>query len=626
DFNSNPLIGYSASLPWVRGETNVDAVNHWTKIVRNHTFKFGADVRRIHDNLLQDQTYSARGSINFSEGTTACANCSSTAGSTATDIGNEMASFLLGVPNTVGRDVNTYFPRYRQWWIFAFGGDKWQVTPKLTLDLGLRWELYPPATPGTAQGFSNYNPTNNTLVIAGVGGNPSNLGMQTHYDYFAPRVGFAYRVSEDTVVRGGFGISYTPFEDNTYAYNYPVRANNGYNAPNSYLPAALGTSTVACSSSQTYFTYECGFPAPVAVTIPSNGIIQVASGSNTLNSASEFYIPANYHNPYVSSWNVAVQQALPMQFNMQLSYVGNHGTHQGVGQNINLANALNLGTAGLPLFAKFGKSASATEDFLGYSSNYSSLQAQLNRHFTGNLGVTTSFTWGKGLDYATGGDDDGGLLFWLDQRHSYAPTDFDHKLNFEESISWILPFGPHQRWLNSGPAASILGGWQISGVVSAYSGTPMNIEASGTSINTSGEQQMANISGGFQVLHGIGAGNQWFNKTQFSQPTGCTGAVGTACPLVYGTSIGNVSRNAYRGPGYVQNNASVFKDFVLHENWAFNFRCDAFQLTNSPQFASPSATITSGTFGQVTSTVGSGSGINGIGGGRALQLSGTLRF
>jgi len=626
DFNSNPLIGYSASLPWVRGETNVDAVNHWTKIVRNHTFKFGADVRRIHDNLLQDQTYSARGSINFSEGTTACANCSSTGGSTATDIGNEMASFLLGVPNTVGRDVNTYFPRYRQWWIFAFGGDKWQVTPKLTLDLGLRWELYPPATPGTPQGFSNYNPTNNTLVIAGVGGNPSNLGMQTRYDYFAPRVGFAYRVSEDTVIRGGFGISYTPFEDNTYAYNYPVRANNGYNAPNSYLPAALGTSTVACSSAQTYFTYECGFPAPVAVTIPSNGIIQVASGSNTLNSASEFYIPANYHNPYVSSWNVAVQQALPMQFNMQLSYVGNHGTHQGVGQNINLANALNLGSAGLPLAIAFGKTASVTEDFLGYSSNYSSLQAQLNRHFTGNLGVTTSFTWGKGLDYATGGDDDGGLLFWLDQRHSYAPTDFDHKFNFEESISWILPFGPHQRWLNSGPAATILGGWQISGVVSAYSGTPMNITASGSSINTSGEQQMANINGGFQVLHGIGAGNQWFNKTQFSQPTGCTGAVGTACPLVYGTSIGNVSRNAYRGPGYVQNNASVFKDFVLHENWAFNFRCDAFQLTNSPQFASPSATITSGTFGQVTSTVGSGSGINGIGGGRALQLSGTLRF
>ncbi len=137
---------------------------------------------------------------------------------------------------------------------------------------------------------------------------------------------------------------------------------------------------------------------------------------------------------------------------------------------------------------------------------------------------------------------------------------------------------------------------------------------------------MANQTGAFQVQHGIGAGHNWFNPSVFSQPTGCTGAVGTACPLVYGTSIGNVSRNAYRGPGYIQNNASLFKDFVLHENWTFVFRCDAFQLTNSPQFASPATSITSGTFGQVTGTVGSGTGINGIGGGRALQLSGTLRF
>jgi hypothetical protein len=622
DFNSNPLIGYVNSLPWVRGETNVDAVNHWTLIVRNHTFKFGADVRRLHDNLLQDQTYSARGQITFSESNTNCNGCGTT-----TNIGNQMASFLLDVPSTVGRDLNTYFPRYQQWWIFAFGGDKWQVTPKLTLDLGLRWELYPPATPGTAQGFSNYIPTNNTLVIAGVGGNANNLGMQTRYIYFAPRVGFAYRISENTVVRGGFGISYTPFEDNTYAYNYPVRANNGYTAANSYMPATLGTSTVACSTTQTYFTYECGFPAPVPVAIPSNGII--TANTSLLLAASEFYIPLNYHNPYVDSWNVAVQQALPMQWNMQLSYVGNHGTRMGVGQNINLASALNQGSAGYPLNIAFGKTASVTEDFLGFSTNYSSLQAQLNRHFTGDLGVTTAFTWGKGMNYAaSSGDDDGALLFWLDQRHSYGPVNFDQRFNFEESITWILPFGPHQRWLNSGPAASILGGWQLSGVVSAYSGWPFNVTANGlNSINTSGEQQMSNINGGFQVLHGIGAGHNWFNTSAFSQPTGCTGSVGTACPLVYGTSIGNVSRNAYRGPGYIQNNASLMKTFVLHENWTFDFRCDAFQLTNSPQFAAPQNSLNSGTFGQVTGTVNSGAGVNGIGTlGRSLQLSGILRF
>jgi hypothetical protein len=612
DFNSNPLVGYSASLPWVRGETNVDLVNHWTKIVRNHTFKFGADIRRVHDDLLQDQTYSPRGAIEFSESNTACNGCG-----TATNIGNEMASFLLDQPYLVGRDINTYFPRYHQWWIFGFGGDKWQLSPKLTLDLGLRWELYPPATPGTAQGFSNYNPANNTLVIAGAGSNPNNLGMQTHYTDFAPRVGLAYRLSEKTVVRAGFGISYTPFEDNTYAYNFPVRANNSYQQNNSYTPALLANGSP--------FTFEGGFPAPVPVPIPSNGII--TANTPQLLAQAEFYIPLNYHNPYVDSWNVAIQQDLPMQFNAQLSYVGNHGTRMGVGQNINLASALNQGSAGYPLDIAFGKSASVTEDFLGYSSNYDSLQAELNRHFSGDLGVTTSFTWGKGLDYATGGDDDGGLLFWLDQRHSYGPDDFDHRFNLEESVTWILPFGPRQRWLSSGPAASILGGWQLTGVVSAYSGLPMNITANGlNSINTSGEQQMSNINGGFSVQHGIGAGHQWFNTSVFSQPAGCTGGLGAACSLVYGTSVGDVSRNAFRGPGYIQNNASLFKDFVLHESWTFAFRVDAFQLTNSPQFSSPSNSYNSGTFGQVTSTIGSGTGINGIGGGRSLQLSGTLRF
>ena len=609
DFSTNPLIGYSASVPWDRGETNVDAVNHWTKIVRNHTFKFGADVRRIHDNLLQDQTYSPRGAIQFAESNTSCNGCGTT-----TNIGNQMASFLLDQPYLVGRDINTYFPRYRQWWIFAFTGDKWQVSPKLTLDLGVRWELYPPATPGTAQGFSNYIPSNNTLVIAGVGNNPKNLGMQTRYNYFAPRVGFAYRISENTVVRGGFGISYTPYEDNTYAYNYPVRANNSYQQNNSYTPALLANGSP--------FTFAGGFPAPVPVTIPSNGIIP--ANTPQLLAQAEFYIPLNYHNPYVDSWNIAIQQALPMQFNMQLSYVANHGTHIGSNQNINLAPALNEGAAGYPLNIAFKKKASVAEAFIGYSSNYQSLQAELNRHFSGNLGVTTSFTWGKGLGYQTA--DDGNLLFWLDQRHNYAPNDFDHRLNLEESVIWVLPFGPHQRWLNSGPTASILGGWQLSGILSMYSGLPFNVTASGTNINTSGETQMANTNGGYRVLHGIGAGHNWFDPTAFSQPTGCSGAVGTPCPLVYGQSIGNVGRNAHYGPGYIQNNASLFKIFTLRESWQLEARIDAYQLSNSPQFNSPTASITSGTFGQVTSTVGSGTGINGLGGGRTLQLSATLRF
>ena len=148
--------------------------------------------------------------------------------------------------------------------------------------------------------------------------------------------------------------------------------------------------------------------------------------------------------------------------------------------------------------------------------------------------------------------------------------------------------------------------------------------ANGGSINTSGEQQMANITGGFQKMHGIGTSHPWFNTASFSQPVGCpkTGA----CPIEYGTTIGNVARNAYYGPGYIQDNLSFFKSFVIWRETSLETRFDAYQLSNSPQFASPSSSITSTTFGHVTSTIGSGTGINGIGGGRSLQLGLTYRF
>jgi outer membrane receptor protein involved in Fe transport len=128
-----------------------------------------------------------------------------------------MASMLFDVPYKVGQDTNSTFPCYRQTWLFFFGSDKWLVSQKLTVDLGLRYELYPPATPSKAGGFVNYDPTDDALVIAGEDGNPSNLGMQTDYANFAPRLGLSYRVNESTVVRAGFGISYVPFVDNSYA-------------------------------------------------------------------------------------------------------------------------------------------------------------------------------------------------------------------------------------------------------------------------------------------------------------------------------------------------------------------------------------------------------------------------
>lgn len=604
---TNPLIGYSASLPWIRAEANVDLVNTWTKIKGNHTFKFGADLRRLRDDLLQDQTYSPRGVYAFGTNQTAlCTNPSasgSCATTSATGIANEMASFLLDQPYSVGRDVNTYFPAYRAWQFFAFAGDKWQVTQKLTIDLGLRWEYYAPPTPAFAGGFSNYIPNTNQLVIAGVGGNPSDIGLQKRFRYFAPRTGIAYRLSEKTVIRAGFGISYTPFPDNTYAYNYPVRANNAYSTiGNGFGPAVLADGASPAS-------FQAGFPLPVPVVIPSNGIIQIQPGT-ALNSQSYTFLPTNWKNPYVESWNIAVQQALPYHFTLDVAYVGNHGVDTVASTGINSASVAGTGTAGEP-GAIFGRTAGTSEYFDAFSSSYESLQVKLNRRFSTGLSITTSFTWQKAMSFQS--DDDGGLVFFINQQRNYAPTDFNRTLSFIQSYVYELPFGPGKKWAEHGVASKVIGGWQVSGILTLLTGTPFYMGANGGSLNSPGSSQTANQIAPVTYPKGIGVGHPWFSTSSFSQPVGAG---------VFGT----VGRNDMYGPGLFGLNLSLFKHIRITERINAEIRAEAFQLTNTPQFGNPSASLTSSTDGYVTGTVGSGSGVNGTGGGRAIQLGVKLNF
>ena len=293
---STPLVGYVNSLPWSRAEANISVVNSWTKTMGNHTIKWGVDYRRLRDDLLQTQTINPRGLFNFN---TAQTSLNPGPGGVAPKTGmvNNMASFLLDQPSDGGRDIAAYFPALRGHQFFAFVQDKWQVSSKLTLDFGLRWEFYPPPTPRFPVGFSNYNPVNNTLVLAGVGGNPMNMGMQKNWKYFAPRLGISYRLNNATVIRTGYGVSYTPFPDNTYAYNFPVKQNNQYSlGANAYAPGVTPSGV---------FSMASGFPAPQLAVIPSNGII-----TNPSLTQSNIVIPLNYKNPYVESWNFSIQRSL----------------------------------------------------------------------------------------------------------------------------------------------------------------------------------------------------------------------------------------------------------------------------------------------------------------------------
>ena len=612
---SGPLIGYSASLPWLRAESNIDFANNWTKILGNHTLKGGADIRRVRDDLLQGNNNAAAGQFYFEEQSTSAPGATSYGGA-ATGEANDMASILFDVPYKVGQDTNSTFPCYRQNWLFFFASDKWQVSSKMTLDIGLRYELYPPATPREAGGFVNYNPTNDSLVIAGEDGNPSNLGMQTDYKNFAPRLGASYRLSEKTVFRAGFGVSYVPFVDNSYAYNYPIKTSTGYTNTPTYGPALNPVGGV--------INFTTGIPATPTVAFPSNGVLAESAANGTIG-LSNLYIPLNFKNAYVSSWNAAVEQALPKNMSLTVAYVANHGTGIDLAQNINQPQIYGQSGTYDPFKVAFGKTASVTQYFMGFSSNYESLQAQLTRRFNNGLAFNSALTWGKAQGYQTGAQD-GGLLFWSGNlRRNYNLLDFDRKLNFEQTATYELPAGHGHQFMSSGVGSYVLGGWKTSATIGMLSGLPFTIQAASSA--TSGTTQTANQTASYQVTHSVAGGKNpaptWFSPASFTAPAACTAySASNPVPCV----VGNTQRNEFRGPGYFSDNLSLFKSFPIYHESSLEARFDAFNMSNTPAFGLPNGTVGSN-LGKITGTLGSGVGnVNGVGGPRVLQAAVKITF
>ncbi len=590
---SNPLIGYSASVPWVRAETDFDIVNNWTKTIGNHTLKFGGNFIRIRDDLLQEQTFGARGTWNFATGQTALN------GGPKTGFANNFASLLLGVPSQVGRDLPVYFPAYRAWQLFLYAGDRWQVTPKLTLNLGLRWELYPPATPQFPGGFSNYDGDRNTLVVAGVGGNPSNLGLNQKYRDFAPRLGVAYRFSEKDVIRAGFGISYEPFSDNAYAYNFPVKQNNAFNNISSYGPAILPNGAAA--------TYEQGFPAPIVAAIPSNGLIPV--NTPALKSQSYIVIPKNYVDPYVESWNLTYERALPKQLVASIAYVGNRGVHVPLDYNQNAVTDpafIGKGSAGQPFYQRYGITSTIDLRYSQVSSAYNALQFSLRRQFVSGLSLSTSYTYGKALAFGgEAGENAAAAAYYVDFRRNYARTDFDRTHILTQSVIYELPFGRGREFFKTGPLNYILGGWRITGVLTLQSGLPLNFGCTCAPLNTPGNSQSPQFVGTFKKLYGINT-VPWFDTSAFADPTTLFGK----------PTFGNVGRYIFSGPGFFNLDAALFRDVRLTEKFNLEFRTDWYSATNTPQFSLPGQNLGDPTFGLVTAA----------GGARTIDLGLKLRF
>ena len=585
---SSPLVGTGGSYPWVRGETNIDLVNNWTKILGNHSIKFGEEYRRVRDDLLQGQTFNPRGLFQYRDGQTALK------GGPKTGQANNFASFLLDDPNQVGRDIGVQSSTWRESQIFTYVQDTWQTTQKLTLNAGLRWELYVPPTPRHPGGFSNYDPSTNSLILAGIGSNPMDLGVQMRYTYVAPRLGVAYRLNESTVLRGGYGISYESYPDTVTSYggNYPVKQNVAFQSLSSYTQAVEPNGTLA--------SMAAGFPVLPLAVIPSNGIITNAPAQNYN------VIDLHWHAPYVESWNAAVQRSLPHGFALDVAYVGNVGIGQPLSYDENSGFVAGAGAAGRPEYAPFGRTA-VTRILKRTSSNYNSLQVKLEHRYTNSLSATSSYTYQKALgSVSSEGSGIGGTTFYIDFSRNYSRLNNDRTHTFVQSFIYDFPFGKGKKWLNSGIASWVAGGWQVSGVMSLETGTPFTVTASSTTLNAPNNTQVANVVGPFMKLKGLGTGAAWFDPSAFVQPT-------TA-------ALGNSGKNAYVGPGFFNLDASAFRRFPITERVGFEMRAEAFSLTNTPQFGNPSSNVTNQDFGHIDGANGGASG------NRVVELAGKITF
>jgi hypothetical protein len=555
-----PMLGTSASLPWRRSSTNFEIANNWTKIKGTHILKAGFDGRYEQYFLLQTQTYNARGLFTFTPGPTTL-----NAAGITNSFANSLAAFALDQPNGVGRDLAEIEPTRRDHVYSLYFQDKWQVSQKLTLDLGARWEYWPASYPQFPAGFSNYNPNNNTLLLAGLGSVPMDEGVKNYPKNIYPRIGAAYRLNDKTVIRGGYGMS--SFYRYTENWQFPVKQAQQLVAPNSYVAAgAMAT----------------GFPAPAPIVIPSNGII-----TNAPNQAYGI-TPPNMLVPYVESWNFAIQRSLPDNYSLEVAYVANHAVHIENGNvingtiNINAAMVAGTGTASEPENIAFGRTATTTYPWFT-GSHYEGLQVKLDHHFNKGFQMTASYAYSKAIDYSA----------YNELGYAIYPgvTKYNRPNIFTYSAVWELPFGAGKRMMNSGIGKAVLGGWQLNGLWTWESGLPLLFSASSTSLNAPGNSQWPEQVAPVQILGHEGPGQFWFTPTSFANP-----AAGT---------IGNVGRDILHGPNLFAINGSLFRRFNLTERFKLEFRAEVYNLSNTPEFDLPDTTLGDAAFGQITTAHGS---------------------
>jgi len=679
--------GLSASrcnCPLIESEQQFQWVNNWTKIHGNHQIKWGADIRYAM-NLRVPSDSNRAGNIDFGS-----INSNKNSGITSNGGvgGAGFATFLLGDVQSFSRFVSTSTTaaeRQKRW--FFYGQDTWRVTPKLSVNYGLRWEIYFPEKVNGAGNGGFANLVEGIVRVAGVGPYGLNGNINNSLHAFAPRLGLAYQLTPKTVVRLGYGRSFDMgvFGSNfghAVTQNLPVLVNQqvtALNVPNvQYIPA---------------FTLSTGPPAFVFPTVPSNG--QLPLGGPPITDASGNFInfgnniqprirPTFQRLPTLDAWNATVQHQLTNTVTVEVAYVANKATHVFAGNGPAYdANPVPLGpgtaivkAAGVtpsfspttpadqrrPFFNAFTYPAyqvptgpggalqplmccgpSIMNNYFGNDANahYNSLQVKADKRFAHGLQFTSSYVY----SHATNQSVDGGFLYAVDKKSATGPDDFNRNHVFIWNGIYQLPFGRGKSFLaNAGGVLNrIVGGWQFSNTLTWASGLPFTPTiAECGSIHDTGPC-LPNFAGGSFSLGASSFNPTTHTVTYFTPVAGlaydpaaltvgtdtCTLARPTSGPFslpACGTN-GNIGRNSFRGPGAFFDNASLSKDIPIAERFAAQFRVDAFNLFNHPVLGNPNTCVDchGANDGKITGLAGSTTGLanNGM---RYLQFGLKLTF
>ena len=445
----------------------------------NHSLRFGFDFTKYDINHFQPQASNGpRGGFTFTGGVT------SLNGGAATGVYNQWADFLLGLPQGMGKDVQYLNPatvRMPQYGMYI--RDAWHISRKLTLDYGMRYELYPAPRRDHWAG-ERYDP-NTDKVYRG--------GFDVGKGQIAPRLGIAYQLNDKTVVRTGGGISIDP---NSFRY-----LRDAY-------PATISSQITGATSFQAAGSLRTGLADVVGPDLNQTVFSLPATVGTTT-------FPQVFHRGYIESYNFTIERDAGAGFNVQAAYVGSRAIRQTVLQNINSAGP-DGGNNGRALFPSFGRTANVNYFTPFNTASYNGLQLQATRRVKGSM-VGFSYTLSRAVDYAD--DQDSGLTFnWVPMlQRNKAVAGFDRTHNFQFFGDYALPFGKGKHWAQNGFAAKLVGGWQANWILSRYSGTPFSVLTAGTSLNAPGNTQTADqILPNVQILGGHGSGQPYFDVNAFA--------------------------------------------------------------------------------------------------------------